>query len=373
MFTLNIAICSTGELFGGIERHILGLLSGLRERGITPLLILFHDGELAIQAREQGFEPIILSGKNHSLLNCLYLANIINKKKIQIIHVHGYKATVFCALARYWYLFAMIKTEHGLPEPIVQGSLRAIYNKIYHFLDRAATRLAQATVCYVTQDILLHYQHIHAGLKTIVIPNGINAINKNRLNRPIELNKNWFNLTIIGRLDAVKGHHLAIQAIANDHSHTDSHLHIIGTGPCEAQLKELAKQLNILHRIHFLGFRRNIYDYIAYCHALLIPSLHEGLPYTVLEAMSLGTPVIASNVGGLAEILEDDITAILIPSGDIEALTVAIKRLRDPILRCRLGDAGRYLQNERYSLKVMTDRYVNIYFDTLRTFKRSNL
>ncbi|MCI0559034.1 MAG: hypothetical protein MN733_11100, partial [Nitrososphaera sp.] len=63
-----LAICSVGELFGGVERHILGILSGLRTHGISSLLFLFYEGELAAQARAQGHEPIILPAENKSLL-----------------------------------------------------------------------------------------------------------------------------------------------------------------------------------------------------------------------------------------------------------------------------------------------------------------
>ena len=81
-------------------------------------------------------------------------------------------------------------------------------------------------------------------------------------------------------------------------------MNIIGTGPLTAELKGLAEELGVSDRVRFLGFKKNVYDYMAHCDALIMPSLHEGLPYTVLEAMSLGLPVIASRVGGLAEVLE---------------------------------------------------------------------
>lgn len=361
-----VAICSAGELFGGVERHILGMLSGLRSHGIDALLILFHEGELAAQVREQGFEPIILLSYNRSILKTsLQLSRILARRKIRLVHVHGYKATVFCALARCWHSFAMVKTEHGLPEPMTGRPIRTLCNRIYHFLDGLATWIARAMVCYVTKDLLVYYRRTHSGLKTTVIPNGVDPIDRNQLHRPSELREDWFNLIIVGRLDTVKGHHLAIEAIATDHLSPDSHLHIIGTGPNELELRELVKSFGIEHRVHFLGFRRNVYDYIAYCHALLMPSLHEGLPYTLLEAMALGIPIIASNVGGLAEVLQDDMTALLIPSENAKALTHAITRLRDPALRHQLGKSAHHLQETQYSLEAMTIRYLIIYQDAL--------
>ena len=291
-----------------------------------------------------------------------HLARILEQRKIHVVHVHGYKATVFCALARHWYPFAIVKTEHGLPEATAGRPISALRDRLYHLFDSMATRIAGATICYVTEDLMAHYRLAHSGLRVMVIPNGIADIDRRRLPRPPEFGGDWFNLVIVGRLDTVKGHHLAIEAAAAKGLAKDLHLHIVGTGPSELKLRALAEARGIADRVHFPGFRRNVYDYIAHCHALLMPSLHEGLPYTLLEAMGLGTPIIASRVGGLAEVLRDEVTALLVPPGDTAALGQAIVRLRDdPELRRRLGGNAQHLQQTQYSLQAMADSYLSVY------------
>jgi glycosyltransferase involved in cell wall biosynthesis len=363
----RVAICSVGELFGGVERHILGILDGLQAKGVVTVLLLFHGGELATQARQQGIETIILPNSNRSLLaSSRKLARILEQRHIRILHVHGYKATVFSALARHWYSFAMVKTQHGLPEPQAGRRKRALFAGFYSLLDSATTRIAGATVCYVTEELLEHYRQAHAGLRTTVIPNGVAIMDRRHLQRPPEFCEDCFILTIVGRLAPVKGHHLAIKAIASKDLSPNLHLYIIGMGPCEAKLKALAKELGVAHRVHFLGFRRNIYDYIAYSDGLLMPSLHEGLPYTLLETMALGTPIIASRVGGLAEVLQHGVTALLVSSGDTTALAQAIGRLYgDPELHRRLSENARHLQQAQYSLEAMTKRYLDVYREVL--------
>ena len=127
----RIALCSAGELFGGVERHILGLLGGLRSIDIKVTLLLFRDGELAAQAREKGVTPIILTPRNRLIwATSKTLADILRKQQVQVAHVHGYKATVFCALARRWYRFAVVKTVHGLPEPLGGRPVRAVRERI---------------------------------------------------------------------------------------------------------------------------------------------------------------------------------------------------------------------------------------------------
>lgn len=187
-------------------------------------------------------------------------------------------------------------------------------------------------------------------------------MDRQQFSRPSELCKDSFNLTIIGRLDPVKGHHLAIEAAII----LGLSLYIIGVGTCEEELKNLVKAQGVVHQIHFLGFRRNIYDYIAHSDVLLMPSLHEGLPYTLLEAMAFGIPIIASRVGGLAEVLQDNITALLVPAGDSMALSQAVAKLHaNPDLRYQLGENAQRLQQAQYSLEAMTKRYLNVYRETL--------
>ncbi len=358
-----LAICSVGELFGGVERHILGIVSSLRDRGISVVMILFHDGELAAQAREQGIESLILPSQNRSLLTTSgKLAHILEQRRIRVVHIHGYKATVFCALARWRYPFAMVKTEHGLPEPMPRKPIGKLRDHLYYLLDSVAARMAGATVCYVTEGLLDYYRHAHAGLPVMVIPNGIGSIDPCHLRRPPEIREGRFNVVIVGRLDAVKGHHVAIEAIASKGIPADLDLYIVGVGPRESELRALAAAHGITDRVHFLGFRRNVYDYMAHCHALLMPSLHEGLPYTLLEAMALGTPVIASRVGGLAEVLQDGVTALLAPPRDATALVRAIITLYDDSeFRHHLAENAKRLQHSQYSLEAMAEHYLRVY------------
>jgi glycosyltransferase involved in cell wall biosynthesis len=359
----RVAICTVGELFGGVERHVLGMLAGLAAQDVSTLLVLFHDDELAAQARAMGIDPVILSPRNVAWpVTSRRLARILEWHGIRVVHVHGYKATVFCALARRWYSFAMVKTEHGLPEPMAGGPAHAWRNRLYHWLDGVATRMARATVCYVTEDLRRRFGQAHSGLRGLVIPNGVSTMERQQFPRPPDMRKGCFNLLIVGRLDRVKGHNLAIEAVAAQDQSENVYLHIVGAGPCESELRNLVESLGIAARVQIQGFRRNVYDYIAHCDVLLMPSLHEGLPYTLLEAMALGIPVIASRVGGLAEVIQDGATGLLITPGNVSVLADAIRRLiADPSLRARLGDEALRLQRAKYSLEAMASSYLNVY------------
>lgn len=363
--TLNmgpVGIFSVGELFGGVERHILGLLSALDARSLTTTLFVFHDGELARQARLQGAEVVVLPSANSLVIaTARALSQQLLKRGIRLLHVHGYKATIFAAVARRWNYVSIVKTEHGLPE-IVNGQGPQVKARIYHWLDTLTTKRSVDAVCYVSQDLRAKLPKLPNRISTSVIANGVDNAVRTSFPRPIEFNTDHFNLAVVGRLEPVKGHTYAIASLANAITPENVHLHIIGTGPLEAQLRRCAQTRNVASRIHFLGFRSNIYDYLAHCDALLIPSLHEGLPYTLLEAMALAKPMICTRVGGLAEVLQDRVTAILVPAGDAPALASAIRLLhQDHELRQSLGQAALTVQQLHYSLDAMISRYLAVY------------
>jgi glycosyltransferase involved in cell wall biosynthesis len=361
-----VAICTVGELFGGVERHVLGMLSVLRARGISAVPILFNDGELAARAREQGIEPLVLSNSNSALLaTARQLADFLGRRGIRLVHAHGYKAMVFCAAARRWHRFQLVKTEHGLPE-VASRPVASLRSGLYHLLDRAATRLSNATVCYVTAELLARRGVGAATRRARVIPNGIAGMDRQRQARPPELRPGRFNLAAVGRLEPVKALHLAIDALRVSGMPASVHLHLVGTGSCESELRRRVEATGVAARVHFLGFRRDACGFIAHCDALVMPSLHEGLPYTLLEAMALGTPVIASRVGGLAEVVQDEVTGLLFTPGDAGALAAAIRRLIvAPSLRARLGDEAQRVQRAKYSLESMVGRYLDLYREVL--------
>lgn len=363
----QFAICTVGELFGGVERHVLGMISELVRRGIAVRLILFCDGELAAQARAINVAPLILPASNLAAIHAARrLARDLERHAVRVVHAHGYKATVLCAIARRWYPFALVQTEHGLLEPS-RGALTGWRERLYHWLDDLATRAAGATVCYVTEDLRAARRRAHAGLRTSVVANGVENMDRGRQPRPAEYGHGCFNVASVGRLEPVKALHLAIDALSAHDMPENVHLHVVGTGSSESDLRSRAQAVGVAARVHLLGFRRNARDYIAHCDTLIMPSLHEGLPYTLLEAMALGTSIIASRVGGLAEAIQDGVTGLLVPPGDGAALAQAIVRLhRDADLRSRLGSAARQAQRARFSLDTMATRYLELYQELQR-------
>ena len=355
------AFLSVGELFGGVERHLIGMCTWMQRQGREPVLILFHDRELAQQARQIGVEPVILTGGSFDLGTPRRLARILAERDLNVVHAHGYRAMVNAALARRYHRFGAVRTVHGLVET-QGGSLGAWKSRAYTRLEQIAARRSQATVCYVTEDLLRRNAQIDSGLRTITVHNGIDPLEPAETARPDDLVRDVFHFAAVGRVSPVKGLEYAVEALARTDPASPAVLDVIGTGELVPDLERLAQRLGMGDRVRFLGFRKNIYDYLAHADVLLMPSLHEGLPYTVLEALSLGTPILASRTGGLAEILTDGETASLVEVGDVDGLAASMSHLvENPDLCSRLAAAGRDLQRKEFTLETMGASYWDEY------------
>lgn len=372
---MEVLALSPGELFGGVERQILDV--ALRTRTHAGVRIhphVFHDGPLADQLAAEGLEAVRVPARHRYDPGAgLRLAELCRGGGMDVLHCHGYRAVVTAAFALSYgaLLPPVVKTEHGLPEPIRGRPLQRLKSALNHRLDRWATRRSGAVVCYVTRDIMERFTADHAGLERHVVPNGIAPLDPAAHARPDDLPRKGWTLGVVGRVSEVKGLDHLLAALLDEAMPESLDIAVLGTGPLLESLTDQAAALGLAHRIRFLGFRTDIHDYIAHIDALLMPSLHEGLPYTLLEAMSLGKPVLASDVGGLAEVLRDNETGLLFPPRDPAAIARACRRLvEEPDLGPRLGAAAARVQRERYTLDAMLDRYVEIYEEAIERRRR---
>lgn len=363
----RIAIVAPGEIFGGAERQILTLMRSLQLRGSAINLLVFHDGELARRARSARIATEVLGAR--VLLDFASLRRLrsaLAEFEPDVVHLHGYRAAVYCGLLGRRN-FAAVKTEHGSLEVPSERLLERLKLGFYRRLETWATRRIQAHVVYVTEDLrrVSASEYPHAS----VIHNGIEFLDPQQTGTPPEYQAGYVNIAIVGRLEGVKGIDYALRAMTAQRMPPTARLHIVGSGPLLPELQALARNLGIQDRVRFLGFRDNIYDYIAHADALLMPSLHEGLPYTILEAMALRTPILASRVGGLAEVLVNEETALLFEPACDTAIADAVARLcQDSSLSQSLTTRALADCRRRFSADAMADKYLAL-FNTVRRLR----
>jgi len=166
-------------------------------------------------------------------------------------------------------------------------------------------------------------------------------------------------LLMIGEFIARKRHADAIRAMERLRD-TNVHLVLAGSGPLEVPMRRLAKRLGVADRVHFLGVRRDVPALLGAAYALVLPSEHEGLPRAILEAMSMGVPVVGSDVRGTRDLLASG-AGRLFPIGDIYALAAALRQLLERPDEARvMREMGRQ-ESARYDLNRVLSMYDRLY------------
>jgi glycosyltransferase involved in cell wall biosynthesis len=171
------------------------------------------------------------------------------------------------------------------------------------------------------------------------------------------------SIVCVARLDPQKGHRYLLQSLVGLEGVV---CRLVGDGPERAALERLAADLGVRDRVQFLGDREDVPRLLAGADLFVLPSLYEGLPLSILEAMAARRPVIASAIGGVDEVVETGRNGLLVPPADADALARAVRRLLDsPELAARLADAGRELVARRYRAAAMAQDVAEVYRQAL--------
>jgi N-acetyl-alpha-D-glucosaminyl L-malate synthase BshA len=164
------------------------------------------------------------------------------------------------------------------------------------------------------------------------------------------------NLRPVKQVDAV------VRIFARIRERVAARLLIVGEGPELGKAEELINDLSVTEHVHLIGETQDVLGLLSVSDVFLLPSLQESFGLSALEAMACGVPVVASNVGGLPEVVVDGATGFLHPPGDVEAMAEsAIRILSAPALHAQLAAAGQQLAVERFSADRIVPQYAELY------------
>ena len=304
-------------------------------------MILFHEGLLARRLRDQQIQVEVLDRyAKYDQRAVSALRQLLRQHQINVLHVHGYKATIVGGLAARGLDLKVVKTVHGQLEPLAAWKDLWSQSRLWMntLLDRLASEVLIDARVFVSKDIQHAAPAFFGRIPHRLIYNGL-QVPPESTDGPDQggPGDGTFNVGIVGRIAKVKGHAALLRAVARLHHLENLRLHVFGTGPLEDECKRFSDEAGLSKVVRFHGFQHPIHPHIRALDVLVMPSLHEGLPYVLLEAMYLKVPVIASRVGGLREVLEaleEDAAGLVVPANDPAHLAAAIERLyHSPQLR----------------------------------------
>ena len=200
--------------------------------------------------------------------------------------------------------------------------------------------------------------------KIVVVPNGVefpqvSSEQAQAARASLGVDVDALMILGVGQLIPRKSFHHLVEAVGQVSTTLNRQFEcvLLGEGPERSLLQETARQCNV--KLHMPGFVDAPAHIVASADISVLPSLAEGMPLVVLEAMALGVPTIATNVAGTPEVIDDGSTGLLVPPGNVAALSQALLRLsQDPVFRAQLGRAGQERAHSQFSLAAMLDGFV---------------
>ena len=360
---IRVALCAPGEGWGGVEQFVHSLSRHFAAKGVPVLVVLFFDGPARVRMEAAGVPVHVVQSRYGDPRVVFEFARVLRRHHIDVVHAHGYKATILGALAAPLAGARLVRTEHGRLEPEHRRWVR-FKMRFNSRLEKVVSRLAADAVVFVSNDVQSTSRS--AGRNTLqrVVYNGFDPrpSSTDAALEGFDDDPRLFNLGIIGRLVGVKGHAHLLKAMERLRGLDNVRLYVFGDGPLETHYRVLAEQAGLAGVVRFMGFRTNVQDYVRRLDLLVIPSLHEGLPFTLLEAMYHKLPIVASRVGGLAEVIRDDVNGVLVNPGDPAGLAEAIEQLYlDADRRRRIGENAHQTVITKFLIDNMADQYLAIY------------
>jgi glycosyltransferase involved in cell wall biosynthesis len=249
-----------------------------------------------------------------------------------------------------------VYTPHGWS---IGDRISRSHGAVYAVAERIAAPWTAAIVCVSeSEKTLAINKRIASPEKLHVIYNGVRDIPAGLVAQPLA---EPVTLISVARFEAPKDHRTLLRAAAET-ADLPWRLELIGDGPLLPHLQREAERLGIADRVAFPGYKPNTAEILSRSGIFLLCTWSEGFPRSILEGMRAGLPVIATDVGGVGEAVTDGATGILVPPGDVAAVTQALRRLlTSPAERERMGAAGRQRYRERFEFNCMLNNTLELY------------
>jgi len=360
---------------GGGQMHVLLLCKYLHRENIEVAIATEATGWLVDQAQILDIATYAIAISNKITWQSFQnIYQLLKSQKFDVIHTHGGTAGFWGRLvaASLQNKPKIIHTYHGLHylnTAQTKSPQQKIKTAIFQKIDQLLLQITDQIICVCRSD---YEKAIAAKVaspsKTSIVYNGIeidrfsHPLNKETARKKFDIAPTDFIFGNVGRLHEQKGHKYLLQAFANVADR--SRLVIIGDGDLKDELIQLADNLQISDRVLFLGARSDVHEFLSAIDVFVMPSLWEGQPIALLEALAIGKPCIATSVDGIPEVITNGVNGYLVKPKDIAGLTQSMSEVIDnPDCLKKFAKAGVNTITEKFLAQNMAKAIADIYFD----------
>jgi glycosyltransferase involved in cell wall biosynthesis len=347
---------------GGAQVHVRDLAAACLEYGHEVTVLAGGSGEFFDQLAARGIPHRSirrLAGPIAPIKDVPALAEIVRAlRELQpdVVAAHTAKAGLLARVACAVLGFPAVFTPHGWA---ITNRISRCQGRLFRLVETLASVVTPRiiNVCEFEARLAMSLR-VAPRAKLEVVHNGIPDIGADLR---ADATRQPPRLVMIARMAPPKDHAMLLGALSRL-KHLQWSLELCGDGPLEGQIKDQAAQLGIENRIRFLGFRGDTTACLSQAQIFVLASRFEAFPYTILEAMRAGLPVVASHVGGIPEAVVPGRTGLLAPAGDVDALAGHLGNLIvDADLRKKLGDGGRQRYLAHFTFENMLEKTLQIY------------
>ena len=363
---MRILHLNTHVNLGGIASYILNLSDALGKKG-AECIVASGGGDLEEEFVKRGITHKKLDIRTKSSLSpkilksVFTLTKIVKRDKIDIIHAHTRVSQIAASLTGRITGVRYVTTCHGF--------FKTRLRKVFDTWGVKVIAISEPVRRHLKDDLGVDEKRI------ALIYNGVDVKRflQEYSREEIDLIKRSYGLKggpvvgTIGRLSPVKGQKFFIEAMKDVIAKSpDVEGIVVGDGPEENALKDLARSLGIEGHVHFFKSDPDTYKYLSVMDVFVFPSIKEGLGMALLEALVAKRPCVASDIGGISDVIKNGFNGLLVPVGDVSAITGAVLHLlEDESLKKKIGANGRNTVSERFSIDLMATKILELYKEVL--------
>jgi glycosyltransferase involved in cell wall biosynthesis len=366
-----VQVMATGTN-GGAQEHVYNLVTRMDPARYDVSVVSLSPGSAVRKLEKAGIDVTVIDEPDDAIATGILAAHLADVRA-DVVHNHMYRAEIVGTKA------AIAIGEAGHRRPWVISTVHS--SRVRSDEDQESLRRLSPSI-----DHLIVVSH---SIDRKVVEEGRGDVPRSLIYNGVDLDRydhqepcctlrEEFGMEpsssivgVVGRLELEKGHPTLLEAWPIVlRSAPEAYLLIVGEGSRLDALHDIAREMRILHRVVFTGRRDDIPAITAAFDVAVLPSYREAQGLTILEAMALSRPVVASNVGGIPEMIQDGVTGLLVPPHDPPALAGAIVTLlRDHQLADTLGRAGHDLVHDRFCVQLMAKAVQDLYDEGARAIR----